>query len=102
MPVYLASVHVMLRPVVNDPQGLTVAAGLRSLGFDTVVETRVGKRIDVTFEAEGEPGARDLVDQMCRRLLANPVIEDYTFTLTGATRERAPEPVSTPGAPPAP
>ena len=72
MATYLAHVNVMLRPVINDPQGLAVRDGLHSLGFEGVTAVRVGKRIDITVDA---PSAE--VAEMCRQLLANPVIEDF-------------------------
>ncbi len=82
MSTYLAHINVMLRPLVNDPQGLAVRDGLHALGFEAVSTVRVGKRIDVTLDAASEPAADDAVKQMCDRLLANAVIEDYEFTVT--------------------
>jgi phosphoribosylformylglycinamidine synthase len=76
---YLARVVVMLKPVVNDPQGLTVRSGLHSLGFEAVEDVRIGKHIEVRLSAESEEAARDLVAAMCRKLLANHVIEDVRF-----------------------
>ena len=77
----LAKVVVTPKPVVNDPQGVTVGQGLRSLGFDGVEEVRVGKYIEVKLEAGSERDARRQVDEMCRKLLANRVIEDFRFDL---------------------
>ncbi len=79
MPAYLARVYVSLKPTVNDPQGLTIADGLRSLGFDSVAAVRAGKYIEVRLEASSSDAARAQVDAMCDRLLANPVIETYHF-----------------------
>jgi phosphoribosylformylglycinamidine synthase len=76
---YLARVYVSLKPTVNDPQGLTIADGLRALGFATVEGVRAGKYIEMRFGAESEEAARQLVDSMCGRLLANPIIETYRF-----------------------
>ena len=76
---YLATVVVTLKQVVNDPQGLTVKSGLRQLGFDEVEGVRVGKHIEVRLTAEDEKAARTRVSEMCRRLLANHVIEDVRF-----------------------
>ena len=83
---YRASIVVLPKPAVNDPQGLTVAQGLRRLGFEGVREARVGRYVEVLVEAEGEPEARAQVEAMCRKLLANGVIEDFRFELA-----RAPE-----------
>ena len=74
-----ARVIVTPKPVVSDPQGITVAQGLRSLGFDEVGAVRVGKYIELQVEGDTEAEMRNRVDQMCRRLLANQVIEDYRF-----------------------
>lgn len=84
MPRYTAHVNVMLRPLVNDPQGLAVRDGLHALGFETVSAVRVGKRIDVTLDAADEAEASARVREMCQRLLANPVIEDFEFAVAEA------------------
>jgi phosphoribosylformylglycinamidine synthase len=78
---WLARVIVTLKPVVNDPQGLAVTDGLHSLGYTGVAQTRVGKYIEVRLQAADEATARAQVDEMCRRLLSNPVIETYRFEL---------------------
>ena len=74
---FTARVAVRLKPVVNDPQGLTVLASLRDLGYARVEDVRVGKIIDLTLSAPGEAAAREQIDAMCRDLLVNPVIESY-------------------------
>ena len=78
---YLAEVVISLKPVVNDPQGLTVRAGLHQLGFAEVSEVRVGKHISVEVDGDSEAGARQRVAEMCEKLLRNPVIEDYRIEL---------------------
>ena len=77
MSTYLASIRVMLKPLVNDPQGLAVAGGLRDLGYEGVQSVRVGKRIEVTLDAPDAASAESAAREMCERLLANPVIEDF-------------------------
>jgi phosphoribosylformylglycinamidine synthase PurS subunit len=74
---FAVDVVVTLRPVINDPQGLSVRAGLRSLGFDGVVSARVGKFIELRVEADDEAAASEAASEMCRKLLCNPVIEDW-------------------------
>lgn len=74
---WLARVRVMLKPVVNDPQGLAILGGLHLLGYESAQQVRIGKYLEITLDAEDEAAAREAVDGMCRRLLANPVIEDY-------------------------
>ena len=92
MTLWLARIGVMLKPAVNDPQGLAVAGGLRDLGYGGVRGVRVGKRIEVTLDAPDRAAAEDATRGMCERLLANPVIEDFAFGV-----EPAPD-----GAPPPP
>jgi len=75
---FLVRVHVTLKPVVNDPQGLAVLDALRHLGYDQVQSVRVGKAVDLELTARDAAAARDAVDEMARRLLANPVIEQFT------------------------
>ncbi|HEY8642104.1 MAG TPA: phosphoribosylformylglycinamidine synthase subunit PurS [Candidatus Dormibacteraeota bacterium] len=84
---WLARVVVTPKPVVNDPQGLTVAQGLRTLGFDEVAEVRVGKYIEIQVTAEHKREARERVEEMCRKLLANHVIEDFRFEVEEAPAE---------------
>jgi phosphoribosylformylglycinamidine synthase len=74
-------VFVTLKPVVNDPAGLTIKGGLHALGFDSVSEVRAGKYLVVTLEADDEDQARSRVEGMTRQLLANAVIEDYRIDL---------------------
>ena len=83
----IARVTVMPKPVVNDPQGVTVKQGLATLGFGEVSDVRVGKYIEVSLEAASEHEARQRVEAMCRQLLANHVIEDFHFEIdTGGRR----------------
>jgi len=74
-------VEVRLRPGIADPQGATIQRALPALGFDGVAEVRVGKAIRFTVEAADEAGARQQADDLCQRLLANPVIEDTSVTV---------------------
>jgi phosphoribosylformylglycinamidine synthase subunit PurS len=74
---YVASVNVMLKDGISDPQGLTIERALPALGYEGVSGVRVGKRIDLKIEASSPDEARSRVEEMCRRLLANPVIESY-------------------------
>jgi phosphoribosylformylglycinamidine synthase len=82
MPDYRARIDVMLKPLVNDPQGLAVRDGLHTLGFDGVQTVRVGKRIEVTVAAESQAAAEAAIRAMCEQLLANPVIEDFAFEIS--------------------
>jgi phosphoribosylformylglycinamidine synthase subunit PurS len=73
-------VYVTLKRGVLDPQGSAVGRALRSLGYDEVEDVRLGKYIEVTLQdGADEARTRSRLDEMCRRLLANTVIEDYRF-----------------------
>lgn len=76
---FLAKVYVTLKPTVNDPQGRTVVGGLKSLGFGTVTDVRIGKYLEVRLEEGDRAQAEAKVKEMCEKLLANPVIEQYRF-----------------------
>ncbi|MCY4392455.1 MAG: phosphoribosylformylglycinamidine synthase subunit PurS [Chloroflexi bacterium] len=75
---FLASIAVTLKPTVNDPEGLTIASALHNLGFAGVAGVRSGKLFEVTIEAASADEAQTLAEEMCTRLLANPVIERYS------------------------
>ena len=81
---FLARVFVSLKPTVNDPEGITIGGALGSLGFDGVVGVRSGRYFQVTLNAPDAKTAGMQVDQMCSRLLANPVIETYSFEIAKA------------------
>lgn len=78
---FLARVYVTLRPTVNDPQGLTIRGGLHQLGYGEVESVRAGKYLEIRLTAADAVAAESRVAEMCRKLLANPVIEDYRFTV---------------------
>lgn len=78
---YMAKIFVTLKPTVNDPQGLTIKGALRSLGFDSVLDVRAGKLIEVMMSEISEEVAEAKTKEMCRQLLANPVIENYRFQI---------------------
>ena len=78
---YKARIFVSLKPSVNDPQGSTVRQGLIDMGFEQVLDVRVGKYIELTVESETEKSAKDKVNDMCDKLLSNPVIEMYNFEI---------------------
>lgn len=78
---FLARVYVTLKPVVNDPQGLTIRGGLRSLGFDAVESVRAGKYLELKLDAADRATAEAQITEMCSKLLANPVIEDFRYEL---------------------
>jgi phosphoribosylformylglycinamidine synthase subunit PurS len=73
-----ARIFVRLRPGVLDPQGVTIQKALEGLGFPEVRDLRVGKVLELTLEESDRGRAQARLDEMCRKLLANPVIEDYS------------------------
>ncbi|GAC1471363.1 MAG: phosphoribosylformylglycinamidine synthase subunit PurS [Candidatus Dormibacteraceae bacterium] len=84
----IARIVVTPKPVVNDPQGITVKQGLATLGFREVLDVRVGKYIEVSLDASSEHEARQRVESMCKQLLANHVIEDYHVEIEKDGRHR--------------
>jgi phosphoribosylformylglycinamidine synthase subunit PurS len=76
-----ARVHISLKPEVLDPQGKAIGNALKGLGFDGIGEVRQGKLIELDL-ADSDPAvARARVEDMCRQLLANPVIENYAIEI---------------------
>ncbi|MDQ1520802.1 MAG: phosphoribosylformylglycinamidine synthase subunit PurS [Actinomycetota bacterium] len=86
MPSFEAHVEIAHLPGISDPQGATVERALPALGYTNVSGVKIGKTIRLVVEADDEATARGEVDDMCRRLLANPVIESYDITLTELAR----------------
>ena len=78
---YEVRIDVTHLPGVLDPQGATVERALPALGYDNVSQVSIAKTIRLALDASSESDARDQVDEMCRKLLANPVIERYTVQL---------------------
>ena len=78
---YLAKIYVTLRPSVLDPAGTAVQSGLVQMGYDNVDGVRIGKYIEMNVTAEDSRTAKEQIDAVCYRLLANPVIENYRFEL---------------------
>ncbi len=76
-----AQIKVTLKQGVLDPQGKAIQSALGALGFDGIEDVRQGKFIEVELAESDEAKAREKVDQMCRDLLANMVIENYTYEL---------------------
>ena len=77
-----ATVLVRPKPEILDPQGEAVCSALGHLGFE-VQDARVGKVIDLELEAADETAAKEQVERMCERLLANPLIESYEVEIVG-------------------
>jgi phosphoribosylformylglycinamidine synthase subunit PurS len=78
-----ARIHITLKNGVLDPQGKAIQNALGSLGFSGVGEVRQGKLIEVDLAESDRDKAREQVERMCRDLLANTVIENYSFDIVG-------------------
>tara|TARA_Y100000816_G_C25956831_1_gene499239 strand:+ start:653 stop:892 length:240 start_codon:yes stop_codon:yes gene_type:complete len=73
----LAKIYITLKKDVLDPQGSVIANSLKSLGFNNIEDVRQGKFIEVKLNAENKETANKQLNEMCEKLLANLVIEDY-------------------------
>lgn len=72
-----ALIHVTLKQDVLDPQGKAIRNACVSLGYDAVENVRQGKLFEVELQADDEARVRKLLEELCEKLIANPVIEDY-------------------------
>ncbi len=79
---FIAEIDVMPHKELLDPQGKTVANNLKHIDIVGVEDVRIGKHIRLVVAAETETVAREKVDIACKKLLINPIMENYTFTLT--------------------
>ena len=78
-----AKIYVTPKKAVLDPQGKAVANALHSLGYAAVKEVRIGKYMEVELDGADKAAVQKQLDEMCLRILSNPVIEDYRFELEG-------------------
>ena len=78
---YLAKVYITLKPTVNDPQGLTMKGALHNLDFQNVSSVRAGQYIEIKIDENDIVKAEKQVQEMCYKLLANTVIENFRFEL---------------------
>ena len=73
----LAKIYITLKKDVLDPQGSVIANSLKSLGFNNIADVRQGKFIEIKLDSENKETANKQLNEMCEKLLANLVIEDY-------------------------
>jgi len=76
---YQAVVYVKLKDGVLDPQGSTIKRALAEMGYKGIDEVRSGKVFEITLNSRNKEETKQLLDQICKKLLANPVIEKYNF-----------------------
>lgn len=78
---FTAEVKITLKKVVADPQGQTIKHALESLGYKNLKEVRIGKLVNLKLEAKDQAEAEVKVKEMCQKLLANPIIEEFSYNL---------------------
>ncbi len=76
-----AVVYVKLKDGVLDPQGSTVKRALENMGYPEIKDVRFGKTFEVTYQKNGKRKPEELLDEICRKLLTNPVIEKYSYEI---------------------
>ncbi len=76
-----AQVQVHLKKGVADPEGSNTLKALKLLGFDSTIEVKSARLFEISLDEDDEEKARAMVEEMCQKLLANPVIHDYTISL---------------------
>jgi|TARA_B110000459_G_scaffold194375_1_gene233769 phosphoribosylformylglycinamidine synthase len=77
----LAKIHITLKKDVLDPQGKVIANSLSDLGFEGIQSVRQGKYIEIILDGDNKDAAASKLNQMCEKLLANLVIEDYSVEI---------------------
>lgn len=80
---FVAEIDVMPHKELLDPQGKTVANNMDHINITGVEDVRIGKHIRLVIAADSESDAREKVDTACKKLLINPIMENYSFTLKG-------------------
>jgi phosphoribosylformylglycinamidine synthase subunit PurS len=78
---YTAKIKVTLRKTILDPQGKTVEHSLISLGYKNIKNTRIGKYIQFDIDTNSEKEATVITEEACKKLLSNPVMEDFEFEI---------------------
>jgi len=78
---FIAEIDVMPLKALLDPQGKAVAHGLKNIGLDAVENVRIGKHITLEVNADTKEAAQSKVDEACKKLLSNPIMESYHFSL---------------------
>ena len=77
-----AKIFITLKEGVLDPQGKAIAQSLTNLGFTGINDVRQGRLIEIEIDKDNKPSAFKEIDQMCQKLLANTVIENYKIEIT--------------------
>jgi phosphoribosylformylglycinamidine synthase len=83
---FKSRIIVQLRKSILDPQGKAVEHGVHSLGYQQAKNVRIGKFIEMEIDAANESEAGRMTEEVCKKLLANPVMEDFTYTIEKVSR----------------
>jgi phosphoribosylformylglycinamidine synthase len=78
---FIAKIKITLRSSILDPQGKAVEGSLNSLGFEEIIDTRIGKYIELKIDSDKKAEAENIAGLACKKLLANPVMENYEFDI---------------------
>jgi phosphoribosylformylglycinamidine synthase len=81
---YKAEINIMPLKELLDPQGKAVTSSMKSLGLSQIQNVRVGKHISIEVEADSKDKAQEMVEQACKKLLANPIMESYEFEIVNS------------------
>lgn len=81
---FKAEIDIMPLKELLDPQGKAVSSSMKSLGLAQIQNVRVGKHISVEVEADSKEKAQEMVEQACKKLLANPIMESYEFEVVNS------------------
>jgi phosphoribosylformylglycinamidine synthase len=79
---FVAEIDVMPHKALLDPQGKAVTGSMTNLGLPTIGNVRIGKHVQLEVEAVSEEAAREMVDKACRELLANPIMESFSYSIS--------------------
>jgi phosphoribosylformylglycinamidine synthase len=78
---FIAEIDVMPHKALLDPQGKAVTGSMKNLGLPEIGNVRIGKHIQLEIEADGETAAREKVEKACKELLANPIMEGFSYSI---------------------
>lgn len=79
---FTSKINISIRKSILDPQGKAAENSLRALGFNSIEDTRIGKYIELKINVKSKDEAERITRSACEKLLANPVMEDFSFEIT--------------------
>jgi phosphoribosylformylglycinamidine synthase len=81
---FIAEINVMPQKALLDPQGKAVQSGIKTMGIAGVEDVRIGKHITIAIEAVNSDEAHEIIENACKKLLANPIMESFEFSILEA------------------